>query len=413
MISEVYVTLVLPGQITSTVAGRLEIDQTGQDIQASFVYGRRYCQNPDAIPLDPIRLPLDSGRTFEAPGLWGVLGVFRDASPDYWGRMVIERENRSAELPEMEYLLRSGPTRTGALGFQQELEQKPAAEKPVGFISLPELMEASSQLEANAPVDEHLMLLLRQGTSIGGARPKATVVEDDAYWLAKFHSRHDRMDMPLIEYATLRLADDAGIDIPEPRLLKLGQEQHVFLTRRFDRMHSDEGWLRYHYMSGLTVLGLNEFDNARGSYPELADNLRRLSADFKSDAEELFRRMVFNILISNDDDHLRNHAFIYSSEGWRLSPAYDLVPHPQMGYERIQSINVGAQGRTASLKNAVSEAGRFGLTDDKAKAVIEEVYTTVSEWQAIYADVGVSENDIEVLKPAFLAECALQDYFFS
>lgn len=409
MISEVYVTLVLPGQTTSTVVGRLSIDQTGQDIQASFVYGKRYCQNTDAIPLDPLRLPLDPNRSYEAPGLWGLLGIFRDASPDYWGRMVIERENNVPELPEMEYLLRSGPTRIGALGFQVDLKNESVSEKPVGFISLPDLLEASRKLEANAPIDEQLMRLLRQGTSIGGARPKATVVEDGTYWLAKFPSKDDRMNMPAIEYATLKLAEAAGINIPECRLLTLDDKQHVYLTRRFDRVHTKQGWQRYHYMSGLTVLGLNEYDNARGSYPELADNLRQLSVDFKTDAEELFRRMIFNILISNDDDHLRNHAFLYSQKGWRLSPAYDLVPHPQIGYERHQSIIVGNQGRAGSLKNAMSEAGRYGLTDDRAITIINEVKTIVSQWNELFAEHGISKNDIELLQTAFLPESTLQD----
>lgn len=413
MISEAYVTLVLPGQTTATVVGRLHIEQTGRDIQASFVYGRRYCQNPQAIPLDPLRLPLDPGRSYEAAGLWGLLGIFRDASPDYWGRMVMERENRVPELPEMEYLLRSGPTRTGALGFQLELDNEPDPEKPLSFVSLPDLLKASQQLEANAPVDEQLMFLLRQGTSIGGARPKATVVEDVTYWLAKFPSRHDRIDMPAIEYATLKLAESAGITIPECRLLTLGGEQHVLLTRRFDRMHTTQGWQRYHYMSGLTVLGLNEFDNARGSYPELADSLRLLSVNFKTDAEELFRRMAFNILISNDDDHLRNHAFLYSSLdslwGWRLSPAYDLMPHPQIGHERQQSIIVGSEGRVGSLRNAMTEAGRFGLTDDRAIAIIEKVKAVVAQWHKHYTDHGCSENDIEMLQTAFLPGGALQD----
>jgi len=409
MISEAYVTLVLPGHTAATVAGRLRTDQTGRDIQASFVYGRRYCRNPEAIPLDPLRLPLEPGRTFEAQGLWGPLGIFRDASPDYWGRMVIERENGVAELPEIEYLLRSGPTRIGALDFQLEPESEPAAEKPLGFISLPDLLEASRRLEANAPIDEHLMLLLRQGTSIGGTRPKATVVEDETYWLAKFPSRHDRTDIPAIEYATLKLAEAAGIQIPECRLLTLADDQHVLLTRRFDRVYTRQGWQCHHYMSGLTVLGLNEFDNSRGSYPELADNLRQLSADFRSDAEELFRRMAFNILISNDDDHLRNHAFLQTLQGWRLSPAYDLVPHPQIGYERHQSIIVGEQGRKGTLGNAMTEAGRFWLTDDKAMVIIEEIKAVVSQWRDRYADCGISEHDIEILETAFLPESVLQD----
>jgi len=409
MISEAYVTLVLPGQTTPIVVGRLQIEQTGRDIQASFVYGQRYCQNPNAIPLDPLRLPLDSSRTYEAPGLWGALGIFRDASPDYWGRMVIERGYKVPELPEMEYLLRSGPTRIGALGFQPELDNEQLAENPIGFISLPDLLEASRQLEANAPVDEQLMLLLRQGTSIGGARPKATIVENGTYWLAKFPSRHDRMDMPAIEYATIKLAKASGINIPECRLLTLGDEQHIYLTRRFDRVHTRQGWQRYHYMSGLTVLGLNEYDNASGSYPELADSLRQLSADFKTDAKELFRRMVFNILISNDDDHLRNHALLYSPQGWKLSPAYDLVPHAQIGYERYQSIIVGGNGREGSLKNAMSEAGRFGLTDIQGIAIIKEVKAVINQWEEFFVKHGVSKNDIEMLKTAFLPESTLLD----
>lgn len=409
MISEAYVTLVLPGQTTPTMVGRLQIEQTGRDTHASFVYGQRYCQNPNAIPLDPLRLPLDSNRAYEAPGLWGLLGIFRDASPDYWGRMVMERENNVPELPEMEYLLRSGPTRIGALGFQLELDTEQPAENPIGLISLPDLLEASRQLEANAPVDEHLMLLLRQGTSIGGARPKATIVENNTYWLAKFPSRHDRMDIPAIEYAAIKLAEAAGINTPECRLLTLGDKQHIYLARRFDRVHTGQGWQRYHYMSGLTVLGLNEYDNASGSYPELADNLRRLSADYKSDAEELFRRMVFNILISNDDDHLRNHALIYSAQGWRLSPAYDLVPHAQIGYERHQSIIIGKKGREGSLKNAMTEVGRFGLTNAKASAIINEVKAVVSQWDELFVKYGISKNDIEMLRTAFLPESTLLD----
>lgn len=409
MISEAYVTLVLPGQIAATVVGRLRIEQTGRDIQASFVYGQRYCQNPKAIPLDPLRLPLDSNRRYDAPGLWGLLGIFRDASPDYWGRMVMERATKVPELPEMEYLLRSGPTRTGALGFQLELDNAQPAENPVGIISLPELLKASRQLEANAPVDEQLMLLLRQGTSIGGARPKATIVEDGAYWLAKFPSRHDRMDIPAIEYATLKLAEASGINTPECRLLTLDDKQHLYLTRRFDRVPSKQGWQRYHYMSGLTLLGLHESENASGSYPELADTLRRLSADFKTDAAELFRRMVFNILISNDDDHLRNHAFINAPRGWRLSPVYDLVPHAQIGYERHQAIIVGKKGREGSLKNAMTEAGRFGLTDSHAMTIIKEVKAAVSQWDKVFVKHGVSNNDIDMLRTAFLPASALQD----
>lgn len=411
MISDLYVTIVLPNQGTATMVGRLHIDQQGRDVHASFVYGRRYCQNPDAIELDPLRLPLDPNRAYDAPGLWGTLGIFRDASPDYWGRLVIEREAGVPELPEAEYLLRPNPTRTGALGFQIEREAEPVTEQPLGRLSLPRLLEASRRLEEDAPIDDRLLLLLRQGTSIGGARPKATLVEGRTYWLAKFPSRHDRMDMPAVEHATLKLAGEAGIRIPEVRLIDLADGRHVLLGRRFDREWAgDGGWRPFHYMSGLTLLGLHEAENARGAYPELADGLRRLSSDFPADAEELFRRMVFNILVSNDDDHLRNHALLRLPGGWRLSPAYDLVPHPQVGYERRQSINVGRYGRDGTLENALSKAARFGLTPERAARIIKNVETTVRPWRRRFAEWGVKEFDLERLQTAFLPESALQRY---
>ncbi len=289
--------------------------------------------------------------------------------------MVIEREAKVPELPEAEYLLRAGATRIGALGFQRELKAPQENEHPPGILELCDLLEASRRLQQNEPIDHRLMLLLRQGTSVGGARPKATVTDDGTYWLAKFPSRHDRMDMPAVEYATLKLAMEAGIRIPDVRLLEFADHQRVLLVRRFDRARADDRWYRHHYMSGLTMLGLHETENPRGGYPAMADVLRQIGADFAADAAELFRRMVFNILVSNDDDHLRNHALLRLSAGWRLSPAYDLVPHPQIGYQRRQSIQVGRHGRDGTLANALSDAGRFGLKETRAKEIVEEIIT--------------------------------------
>ena len=407
MISELYVTVVLPGHTRPTTAGRLRLDQSGHDLQATFVYGRRYCANPEAVELDPLRLPLDPARTFEADGLWAALGVFRDASPDYWGRRVIERSAGMPELPEAEYLLRSNATRAGALGFNSTLDATAPVAEPLRHLMLSALLDASRRLEADLPIADEALSLLRQGTSLGGARPKASVLEDDTYWLAKFPSHDDRLDIAAIEYATLSLAEQAGIHIPRIRLLVLPGGDRVLLLQRFDRDWTAEGWYRYHCMSGLTLLGLHESENARGDYSALADTLRRLSADFPADAEQLFRRMVYNILVSNDDDHLRNHALLLVPQGWRLSPAFDVVPHPQIGYERRQSIQVGRQGRASTITNALSDAARFGLTAAHAAACVGEVKKAVESWRPLFTDHGVAPAEIEQLQTAFLPDSVL------
>jgi serine/threonine-protein kinase HipA len=232
---------------------------------------------------------------------------------------------------------------------------------------------------------------------------------DGGMWLAKFPSTGDRLEIAAIEYACLSLARRCGVEVPEIRLLQVGS-QRVMLTRRFDRQVAPDGdFSRRHFMSGLTLLGLHESEHSKGSYPDLADSMRKLVADFAKDGEELFRRMIFNMLVGNDDDHLRNHAVILDSTGWRQSPAYDLVPHPQQSFTRQLGIGIGSEGRVASYRNALSETGRFGLTRERAEQIAVAVLDRVRDWETVFREAGVSRADIEAIKPAFLPESLVSE----
>jgi len=409
MSSSAYVWIYLPDQIDPVVAGRLDYDETPVSLIYLFLYGRSYLDRQAAIPLDPERLPLERGRRFESPDLYGILGVIRDASPDDWGRRVIEKRLAVTETSELTYLLEAGDDRAGALGFSERSDLPPNREPPPERTDLATLLAAAAAIEAGQPVDPAVVMLLKHGSSLGGARPKATIHMDDELWLAKFPSAQDRLEITAIEYATLALAAQCGIETPELKLIDVGNRK-VMLTRRFDRVTASNGFARMHFMSGLTLLGLREDESSRGSYPALADSLRKLVEDFKRDGAQLFRRMIFNMLVSNDDDHLRNHAVIFDKAGWRLSPAYDLMPHPQSSYTRMQGIGVSSQSREATLKNALSEAARFGLKVQRATEIAIQVRDHVLEWEAVFRESGVSATDIDALRTAFLPESVVTSF---
>jgi serine/threonine-protein kinase HipA len=409
MSSSTYVWIYLSDQIDPVVAGRLECDENAAGTVYSYLYGASYLDRPAAIPLDPERLPLERGRRFESPGLYGSLSVIRDASPDDWGRRVIERRLAITEASELTYLVEAGDDRAGALGFSERPDLPPNREPPPERADLDTLLSAAAAIEAGGPVDPAVVSLLKHGSSLGGARPKATIHMDDELWLAKFPSTKDRLEIAAIEYATLKLAARCGIETPELELIDVASRK-VMLSRRFDRVAAAKGFARRHFMSGLTLLGLREDEASRGSYPALADSLRKLVEDFKRDGAQLFRRLIFNMLVSNDDDHLRNHAVILDKAGWRLSPAYDLVPHPQGSYTRVQGIGVSSRSREASFHNALSEAARFGLTVPRATEIAREVRSQVLGWERVFRESGVPGRDIEVLRTAFVPESVVRGF---
>ena len=238
---------------------------------------------------------------------------------------------------------------------------------------------------------------------MGGARPKATIEDEDRLWLGKFPEKGDRCNLQRIEYATLELARRCGINVCTARLQAVAGKD-VLMLERFDRQYTGKGYLRFALVSGLTMLDCEDsyLERERWSYPLLAESLRRWSEQPAKDCAELFRRMVFNAAVTNNDDHPRNHAALHRERGWRLSPAYDLVPVPLVSLERRDlALTVGNHGRTASVYNLLSQCARFGLTSDAARKEIDSIVNMVRGWQEYFVASGVSAQDVEYIGQAF------------
>jgi serine/threonine-protein kinase HipA len=344
--------------------------------------------------------------------LKGLFGVLRDASPDYWGRRIIEKRAGVTQLDEIDYLLTSADDRAGALGFGLNVDPPAplrAFNRTADLTSLQQLADLVNADEA-IPVRDaadagQVQDLLRLGTSMGGARPKAVVEDEHALWVAKFNRTDDSWNQARVEHAMLALARECGIDSAHSRLSRVAGRD-VLLVKRFDREHSATGYRRARMLSALTLLraGESHTDRERWSYPMLADELRRLSASPREDAAELFRRMTFNTLVSNTDDHPRNHAFIAPQREWRLSPAYDLTPSPLVSDERRDlAMFIGDQGRYANVANLLSQCARFLLTREQADKIIKDMKTTVrARWYEVARGVGVSESDCGKIGRAFV-----------
>jgi serine/threonine-protein kinase HipA len=397
-------------------AGKLDLTEEGSRlIASSFAYGQRYIERPNAIEVDPVSLGLQQkehvrGRLLVPPNGLSFFGGIRDAAPDAWGRRVIEARHQvpANSLPESTYLLESGSERVGALDVRASRDA-PAHPVRGAIQSLEYLLEGAERIEAGQPVPVHLADIFMAGSGLGGMRPKASVRDDDdQLWLAKFPSHHDQLlDVPMIEQATLRLAALAGLAVPETRLIRV-QNRNVLLTRRFDRTWSTGDRPiehRHHMISALTLLACDEMDSPNMSYMDIVGAMRRYcEATFlKADIEELYARMVFNILVSNDDDHLRNHAFLWHSalKGWRLSPLYDVLPRATLASERYLHLGVGPGGRLAHLDNAYSARARFGLPDVAACALMNRVWQVVREWKTHFESFGVTQLQIDRIAPAF------------
>lgn len=415
MISECFVYLMLPGTHALVTAGRfvLEEDRYGAP-RGRFVYGRRYLGRPDAVPIDPIELPL-AERTYETQRLKGLFGALRDAGPDYWGRRVIEKHAGFAQLGELDYLIQSPDDRAGALGFGLNVEPPAPLRTFNRRVDLARLQALADQLiadgipssgdpDAELALAEELLLL---GTSMGGARPKVVVEDEGQLWVAKFNRTDDPWNHARVERAMLVLARECGIHVAEPRVIDVGGRD-VLLVKRFDREPTTDGYTRARMLSALTLLrtGDSHQDRDRWSYPLLAEELRRLSAIPQEDARELFKRMAFNALITNTDDHPRNHAVIAPGSEWRLSPAYDLTPFPAISVERRDlALVIGNAGRYANAENLVSQCARFLLERDEAAKIIDDLEAGVrARWYPIARREGLNEADCAKIARAFAYE---------
>lgn len=407
---ECFVYITLPGATEFVTAGKfvLDTDRTGVPL-GRFVYGRTYLERPEAVPIDPVELKLGKD-TYRTAALKGVFGALRDAGPDYWGRRVIEKHAGKPQLGELDYLLESPDDRAGALGFG--LNQDPPAPKRRfnKTLDLEKLLRLADAIIADEDVPmgpeadqvEDLMLI---GTSMGGARPKAVVEDEQGLWIAKFNRPEDKWSHARVEHAMLMLARACGIQSAESKIVTVG-DQDVLLVKRFDREKSQGGYLRARMISGLTLLRTEDTHQHRDrwSYVLMSEELRRVSSDPKQDAAELFARMCFNALISNIDDHPRNHALIARDKHWKLSPAYDLTPSTPISLERRDlALSCGDMGRYAHAENLLSQSARFHLKSEEAEAVIAAMEEQVEgTWYETARREGVSEQDCERIRTAFV-----------
>lgn len=410
--------------------GRLTLTEEGTDLLASsFAYGLNYLDRGDALEVDPVSLairgaPSVKGRLLLPVNNLPSFGGIRDAAPDAWGRRVIEAKLKvpANSLPESQYLLHAGSERVGALDVRASIKDSPTV--ATGSVhALAYLMEAAERIDAGVPVPAHLELIFLDGSALGGARPKASVRDETGeLWLAKFASRNDPFDIPSIECASLVLAREAGLDVPPVRTRVVG-DRRIMLIRRFDRYWMTPGAApapdtdmmlapgaglaerRMGFVSGLSLVGCDDTESRTKAYADLATAVRQYChpSVIRADNQELYKRMVFNIFVSNDDDHLRNHGFIWDPRlpGWRLSPLYDVLPRPSLATERFLHLGVGPQGRLATLDNALASHPVFSLSQARACALIDEVWRVVREWKVSFERSGASADDMIKIAPAF------------
>jgi len=373
----------------------------------TFEYDDAWLANDVRFALEPA-LQLGPGVFASSTAAGRMFGAFADSAPDSWGRRLIQRaERRQAAresrhvraLGEVDYLLGvSDVARLGALrlrGVDDPEFQAPSVSGVPALIELPRLLRSALLIESDEDTDDDLQTILAAGSSLGGARPKASVIDDGHLWIAKFPKDSDDYSLETWEEIAFRLAEGAGIETPSHRLVGVVGRQ-VLLSRRFDRARH----VRMPFLSAMAMTGAQ--DGERGSYPEVADALARHGADAKAQTAALFRRMVFNVLVSNVDDHLRNHGFLMQGQaGWVLSPAYDLNPTPVDQKARILKTSIDIDDGTCSLDLVESVAPYFGLALTAARRIIKEVALSVARWRSVAAATGVSPRQADRLASAF------------
>lgn len=375
-----------------TLVGELRLSQLVPDC-ATFAYDAAWWNFPLSEDL-----PLVPGQVFSANEKGSAPGAIDDARPDRWGERIIRQIERPARLSVLEMLLFAGDDRFGALGVSVSAQQYlPRRFGPYPVLGdLAQLSAAVEDVQAQAPITAELQRLIQPGVTLGGARPKALLQTDAGSCVVKFAELDDAVDTPLVEHASMTLAARAGISVATTGVLPLpprhGKARHALTIERFDRL----GEYRLHCQSAKTLLRAARLPE---SYGALATVLLRLAHPDRQTAmrEELFRRMVFNILMDNTDDHERNHSVRLAFDGYHeLTPAYDVLPSLQnLGY---QAMTVGLEGAASSLDNALTELSEFGLKRARAVELIRQVVRVVDGWEAHFTQVGVSTDDREQLK---------------
>lgn len=379
-------------------------ERTGRE-SSSFAYDPVWLKQRGAFALSPT-LMLTAGQ-FQAQGLPNVFG---DTAPDSWGRkLMLRRERARAKkaktqprtLFEIDYLAGvDDRTRIGALRFK-DTEDGPflttTGEPVPPLINLPRLLSATDRIEQDEETEEDLLLVLAPGTSLGGARPKATIHDGDGRLLiAKFPKRDDDWPIPIWEAVLLQLAGQAGLHVPPWRLEQIAGKP-VLLVTRFDR---DPQGNRVPFMSAMTALDATDHGPQR-SYLEIVDAIRQMGSKPDADIEELWKRIVFSILVSNTDDHLRNHAFLHDGKGWRLAPVYDLNPCPVDVKPRVHALAIDDTDATSSIETAIEVAELFGIKPERARALAAQVGAVTAGWRDTAASLGASKAQADRMETAF------------
>jgi serine/threonine-protein kinase HipA len=362
-------------------------------LQGQFRYFADYLDHPEAFALDPIHLPLTLDNFSADRPHSGVHGVFEDSLPDDWGRRILARhyhlERNKQRVPHLLSLLRGQGM--GALSYSLD-SVFPEKSKDVDGQHLTELQRLARQFEEDATsIDEDLALLFQAGSSPGGARPKALIKDSDRSFLAKFSSIRDQFDVVALEAATMELARRAGVNTAPTKLVPCGSKK-VLLVERFDIDNATMG--RYHAISLQTLLKADGYYTA--GYRDLADIIRRVSTNPGQDLLKLFKQLLFNILIGNTDDHLKNFCMIFDGENYKLSPAFDLVPN--IGLNREHVLRIGYDNVVANKEVLFEEAKNFGIKQQaKANRIITAVLSEVSHWENVFREFGVPDRDIQIL----------------
>jgi len=375
----VFVWVWLPGATEPVVAGRL--DPVGPIV--NFTYGRSYLERENAIPLYLPELPLEPGQI--SPLVGDIAGCIADAGPDAWGqrvilnRMIGQADAETTELGPLTYLIESGSDRIGALDFQTSpTEYVPRA---MDHATLDELAESAERVEKEIPLSPELDQALLHGSSVGGARPKALLGDGEATLIAKFSSTTDTFPVVKGEFLAMKLAQRAGLEVAPVRLTK-AHGRDALLVERFDRPGSGQ---RRAMVSALTMLGLDEAGARYGSYADLADLVRARFTEPRATLRELFSRIVFNILCSNNDDHPRNHAAFWDGEALTLTPAYDICPQLRSGGETAQIMAIGRDGwRMSQVAGCVEHAPTYLLSEAEAREIIDsQIETIEGQWDEV------------------------------
>ena len=399
---EAYVWIWLPDETEPVVAGRLEADNGN----ILFNYGKSYLERArgkkPAIAIYEPELPLKAGVLPLHEGLT-MPGCIRDAAPDAWGRRVIINKKLgrrgastdTGELDELTYLLESGSDRIGALDFQcSPTEYIP---RSVNNVSMEELIESVERVEKGVPLTPELDQALFHGSSVGGARPKALIQDQGKKYVAKFSSSTDLYSVVKAEFIAMRLASLSGLNVAPVKRIKAANKD-VLLIERFDRKQKNQGWSRKAMVSALTLLGLDDMMARYASYETFAEIIRHRFTDPKATLEEVFSRLVFNILCGNTDDHARNHAAFWNGKELTLTPAYDICPQGRTGNEASQAMLISGTNNLSQLKSCLETAHNFLLSEAQAQTIFEKMISAIKRhWDDVCEEAELSEVDKKLL----------------